>query len=1834
MTNLVKTLVRLIQEKVLDESHVSTDQIRESRYIFHGPPISIMELVFDEFLKTGGVSLSKTENEPAHKIPVLLQLPSDKIIEGNPPIGLSGKCSHDHLLNVRNDPNKKSSFLALIPPGQHSNMSVASTTEEFGISSSANTLHSTIDEWWSDGFFQNLLVHGLKAASFNEDELEEAIAIVKSAAYSLDDMDQSFGDRTDSWNLLSRIFSIPDFVGQLSNVNALALACGVPSVRDGKISAKVQLSVLSQLSSELNEGFRTGIERLQSSPLVETAPEIKSALTDFLDHIQNVCEIHTAFERSTEAFYLPDSNPILSLPAPNWWTILTTEVWIDILGDAGGGGGESSSELSLDCINSILSFPKGMPAVVEGVVELEIISRDFVAKGAQDLVSIVGGSMKSPLTLARQKSILLSDHPPSHKTPISYKCSAFGSKNATLRVISLQAWAPGIYVACRLASKISSPKKPRKSKATSPWEQNISLPGSGRYEILIFASPDTKILTANGISDDADDFDDSTGDELLLQVLKSNLSHVEVEAESKYQLEIKFKKGSNPIESCVVFITCDEAKEEGCRSEFERLIKLNRKNLEKFDAKTIVQLDRHARISTLQSWILDQEHVADSYKPLVLSDDYFSKWSHPNWNSVNGPIISNAKFLHDPRPDFSKFNPPDGFVDARQKIATYIRSTSDNAGLIESAPFGKWLLSDKVFSDLVEKYLSIYVSWLSNDRETACWIDVIAVCSRSSDGRTLERIPDAILLSPLHPLKVAWHCLAQKVLITELEGESPLPCPASSILDPDCVPDCLELSLQSPNGNQGIEKHTFLSIESDSDYWSVMWNGSRLKNISEKSNSAPFDKAMGISLGGISSGFSPAQVARALEDVSDILSAKSVISLTVSSAGGATDACNEGLANWCTKRFGKSEGHSRQNFTGQRSLEIYDIRPEASRPDQATISNLSEDTANSVRWFYCQPENSKPDIGIVAQLDSAEAEVSSVGMRSPIGFGGLLRHRVRKQLNGTFLCESRQALIPDPSGDFLADKISNCIVSLEGGSGDKLGLQFSPNVPSIGAMLQERNASFVAVSSSAIDPACFLGGWIPGTYLWDYDLPSYSHRAGDSSGYYLLSQIRESDKDALKRVLELLDHDGKELSDELVQEILIEIARRGIPTIRGMSSDDTGATGDLGLFIASRLLQDQFRTTGNENSLLPVFSGTEEDLTISIIIPVDPFRGYLADLSKSLIKDKKDLNLSRPDLLVIGVRIADSVVSIKLTPLEVKCRQTNALSVNESKDALLQAKALVSLFNELKRVSEKSELWKLAYQHLLLSMLGFGLRVYSQHEMASQNATRWAKFHEQITNEILRPTANISIDESGRLIVIDTSSSSDAKDNDGDGFAETIVISMKDAGRIVSGDAKSFYESVTKKVEKWNLIPVNTTSRIPHVKLVPDAETKPNVSENIKTTQPTAAETAREDTPSNAKNSVNISTGINLALGETKDGFEPRKLALNISDTRLNNLNIGVVGDLGTGKTQLLKSLIYQIVEDAQTNRGVKPRLLIFDYKRDYSSPEFVNATGAKVVRPSRLPLNLFDTSAIGDSLNPWFDRFRFFSDILDKIYSGIGEVQRGRLKLAVKNAYSSTSGGKPPTIYDVHAEYREIVGDKPDTPMSIIDDLVDMEIFEKNVDKTINFDKFLDGVVVVSLDALGQDDRSKNLLVAIMLNMFYENMLKTVKRPFEGTDPQLRVVDSYLLVDEADNIMRFDFDVLRNLLLQGREFGTGVILASQYLRHFKTSAMDYRDPLLTWFIHKVPNVTANELSALGFTSDLIQLSERVKTLPNHHCLYKSFGVLGEVIHGLPFYQLMNEKGL
>ncbi|WP_137136007.1 ATP-binding protein [Rhizobium sp. FKY42] len=1811
MNHLASFIRELLDEKL---EQASVGGATEIRLIFHGPPLEILTRVFDLL----GAS---TRPQP---VPILLLLPGLGPGEENPLPGASGRCDDTHLLNLRNSPSKPT-FLALVPPGQHSMRSVTSTTDQFGVAASNSGGNIPFEEWWGDEFIQDLVRQGIARCGIaNQDQREEARLLLGRAAEAADALDSERTQRSNAWRVLSRLFSASDPASRLSPGQRMSLACGMPPMDDGSLSGREQIAVLERIADAMADGFGPGIRRIRDNANPEDVPHLDA----FLAHLRQACDLPTAFERATPSYYAPTSGFALQ-DAPDWWLALTTEKWTELLTEDAGTQGD----IRMSCSNPIVHLGKGIPIVVEDEVELA-----FEAVGGEPVGTILSiergakGNEIGRVTIGEGGAAIVDGSLPGHKSPIRYTAAAEGFKPGTIKVVSLAKWQPGIFVACRLARKLTLPRKPPRSPKGSPGlEATMVVPGGGRYEILVFTAPGVRVdPTAEGTGDEVLDQAD-VSEKLAVREVRGGYYQIEVEAETSYQLDIGFEReastGAVERETCRVFISVEDVVEQGCRSEFERLIRVNRRLVDGSGSKPVVQLNRSARSASLQDWILADDAIEKSYLPIVLADDYVGSWVQKTWGTGFGPVFSLGRFLHDPRPDAAEFQPPEGFVEARREIAARIRGKGDQTGLVEAAELGKWLAGDEEFRALVERYVDSYATWLSSSPDVACWVDVAIVTTLEDDRRTLARVPDAVLLSPIHPLRIAWQAIAQGVLFeADFAGK---PCPAASVLDPDCIPDTISLSLRSPGG---IEKVDFLAVENGTDYWSVLWNGDRLGRLPSRSRIAPFGDAFGVSVGGISVGFSAAQVARALDDASGLLAAKPLVGIVVESAGGTTDACNEGLIDWCSTRYRDGSGRTPRHAAGPRLVEIYDHRDVDARPDDATIANLSEDTSNSVRWFDGQPKRATPDLGIIAQLDMSEPSAAPVNGRSPLGHGGLLRHRVRRQLPGAFLSETRQSAASSPSSSVLADKVASCIASLESLGDRRVGMRFAPNVNAVRDMLENRNAEFVAVSSSAIDPACFLGGWLEGAYLWDYDMPSYSHRAGDTNGYYLLSKVKEADREALSKVLGRLPSCA-DLGTEQVQDLLLEIARRGIPTIRGLSSDNHGATGDLGLFVAVRLLQDRFRHANRGGSLLSVLEGEGDDLGVSIIVPVDPFRNYFADLARSLGKDRRDASLSRPDLLVIGARLSGERVRIHLTPVEVKCRLGATFPATEVSDALEQARTFSHLLSAMLPHENQPTAWALGFQHLLLSIVGFGMRVYSQHPDVLGREAVWSGIHERLAAAILGPDPCVSVDQRGRLVIIDDSPRSGPRDRDGDGFEETITIGHGDAGLVVGGDPEGFYASVREKVGHWDFLPGieerEARQAAPETVRVADEEAQLAQADETEVREPMPqVDALAEPSVDLATDTVGQSAGIVLEIGTTLDSFRANELGLNISDTRLNQLNIGVVGDLGTGKTQLLKSLIMQISSSSAANRGIRPRFLVFDYKRDYSSPEFVAATGARVVKPYRLPLNLFDTASLGDVAAPWLDRFRFFADVLDKIYSGIGPVQRDKLKRAVRTAYEASSPGKAPTLRDVHQTYAELLDGKSDSPMAIIDDLIDMEIFVPDASDAVPFDQFLDGVVVVSLDALGQDDRSKNMLVAIMLNMFYENMLRVPKRPFLGEDPQLRAVDSYLLVDEADNIMRYEFDVLRKLLLQGREFGTGVILASQYLRHFKVNATDYREPLLTWFIHKVPNVTPAELSALGLTGGAADMAERVKSLKVHQCLYKSFDVPGEIVRGLPFFEL------
>ena len=1667
---------------------------------------------------------------------------------------------------------------------------------------------------------------------------ERAIQLIYEAVLAADAADQHDVSKTSAWHVIRRLWELRDS-GMLLDAR-VSLAAGFPPSEDGKVDVERKVSITEALVDKFESAdLRSAIQQLKDRAQNE---EEVNHLDAFLKHMRHKCEVVTSLKRSMPFFYAPDEIN----PAPDWWGALTLQRWESLLEEA-----VATTEIEVSCVNPLAFQMKGFVPVVRDVACIQI--RVQVPEGTGDVqVRVVrdapgGAANKREWILVGKDVLELADDAiPLHKTPVKYVVEAIGhgAGKTTAKLISLASWEPGLVVCSRTANKAKVPKL----ASGKPIETTLEMSGVGRHYLDIYTRPGVEIVSeeAQGISGD-----DNIEAARIGRVADGEYGmEVEAGGERIYEFDVQ-RPGVSKTEKFRICLLADESDAEECNSYFEFHLARNSRR-DGGRVPRAVHANSQARSAQLQGWMLDEARVGHSYYPFVLAPDYASEWRRREWSSPEDTIFSAGRFLNDPRPAPAEMQPPEVFVAARKLIAAKVRGKDGN-DLVESANLGELLVTDTEFEAAVDAYIRSYLDWLSSSPKEACWCDIGLVMGLESDRVTLEQIPNAIIVSPLHPIRFAWQCLAQRAMYL---ASRKLPCPAASIMDPDCVPDSIVLPLRDATG--GMHEVVYFSVECSSDYWGILWNTSRLDRLAKSGASAPLDREMGLLVGGISSGFSVSQVHRAMDDICEMLVAKPVIGVLVSSAAGQNNACNDGILSWGRTHFSdESSGRRSALSISASEVHVFDERGEDVRPDDAEIANLAEDTSNAFQWYSAPESTDSHDLAIIAQLETSNAAALPTKLSSSLGVGGLVRARIREQQKtggGQFICESRVAGPACISGDGIADNAAKAIARLEGWASSPMGYVFAPSINAVKKSLEK--AEFVAVSSSAVDPACFLGNWLKGTYLWDYELPSYSGRSGDSNGYYLLSSISDLDIETMRIVLKRLPECG-DLSREQLSAIVQEVARRGIPTVRGLSAGNSGAAGELGLFVATRLLQDSFRTSGGIDGLLHPWVEKDDGHHITLVIPVDPFQRYLDDLGRAIKKP----SMQRPDLFVVGLVISDSSVRCKLTPVEVKNRGGDEqMAVGLRQEALGQAKSLSNLLLALRQVySDDQEmlLWRLAYQNLIVSMIEYGFRVYSQHLAESGRAGEWSGLQSKVMEAILSSEMAVEVDDHGRLIVIDGTTNSGSRDTDNDGFSETIELSQKDASLIVRSQASALYQWMRDTLADWSLLPsMATVDAATPTQLPPPIEPTQAVvalqdasammpvtrcdgvtsqqqkSSAAELEQPQVLVPKQEMSVEATQDVTNGSsqTGLDLIVGATLDGFRPQVRHLNLGNTALNQMNMGVVGDLGTGKTQLLKSLVYQIANGEGGNRGIGPNVLIFDYKKDYSAKDFVAATGARVIKPQNLPLNLFDLSASSQAVSPWLERYRFFADVLDKIYPGIGPVQRDRLKNAIKDAYKTCEDGTYPTIHDVHRNYVTALKGGVDSLSGILGDIIDMELFAEDRATITGSDEFLRGVVVIALNDLGQDDRTKNMLVAIMLNVFYERMLKVPKRPFLGMNGDMRVVDSMLLVDEADNIMQYEFDVLRKVLLQGREFGMGVILASQYLSHFKAGATDYREMLLTWFLHKVPNVSGKDLGPLGLNDPtaLQQVAERIKALGLHECLYKTHDIAGEFVRGTPFYEL------
>lgn len=359
---------------------------------------------------------------------------------------------------------------------------------------------------------------------------------------------------------------------------------------------------------------------------------------------------------------------------------------------------------------------------------------------------------------------------------------------------------------------------------------------------------------------------------------------------------------------------------------------------------------------------------------------------------------------------------------------------------------------------------------------------------------------------------------------------------------------------------------------------------------------------------------------------------------------------------------------------------------------------------------------------------------------------------------------------------------------------------------------------------------------------------------------------------------------------------------------------------------------------------------------------------------------------------------------------------------------------------------------------------------------------------------------------------------------------------------------------------------------------------------------------------------------MQVLFGTNQANNQPIMWYPNDTD-KVFHTNTGIIGTMGTGKTQFTKSLITQLHRESKYNLERRDiGILIFDYKGDYNQDkvEFIEATNAKVYNLYHLPYNPL---AIVKTANPKpmlpLHIGNTLKETLVKGF-GLGVVQANLLKDLIMEAYEgkgivkndpSTWDKTPPTLQDVYNRYigREDV--KQDSLYAAFSNLIEFEIFEPDATKTQPLFDLLDGVTVIDLSSY--DESVQNLVVAITLDLFYSQMQAL---GHSKIDRNIRQLNKLILVDEADNFLSKDFNALKKILKEGREFGVGTILSTQLLSHFSTSDNDYANYILTWVVHNVADLNTKDVKYIFNTHTKQQEDElynKIKSLEKHYSLVK-----------------------
>ena len=1241
-------------------------------------------------------------------------------------VGPSRECNWDYALAIR---NSFPSFLLLVDPlvWDDRTYSIINATDTIGLPlPPIRAGNVPVLRNWSP-FYANVVEMAAARIGIESSVVESAIREALKDLPSLDPTQQHHLP----WEILQRIVELA--ASHAVTHNDLARACGLLPLEDNGRDFRRSRRTLERLARFLEDtGIEDGIQELKAT---SRGSGLGTELDAIGNHLRALAGSASAVVRAPSFYYFPRG------PEPSWWGTVNVEAIDEMLAEVGHAA--DPDRISVLCINRLNpSPPPGEPFLVqdEAVIEARHPGGTFQSPrilrriGRQNPVVLASASAcQGPFT-HEDASI------PSHNAPIAYLADAHGATPASAQVLSLDNYPPGGFVSCP-DSSTRRVSRPRRTRAAAPWEQQIFLRSGGLKVLRVFcASTVTKVSIAEPLEYRVD------------CPVNGGIAELRLELDEDIEIALNLSDPDHRLISAFsLSISIDEEQGETVPSQFHALVQAH----QEIKITASAARSRDSWLRGAESELLNRD---SSWRPILVT---------PGWADLR-PRLTDTRLLGglspqlDPRP---VLNPPSDLIEARAKVVNWLGSLQ--------VPIPEADLANEEVTQLATDYLRAYREWSERAPEEACWLDIVAILEPEPEQYGSQVVaahePVAVLVSPLHPIRFGWHVAAQQVLSSGLDA----PCPLAGLLDPHRCPEVLPLALTRSGGEPRWK--SYVSISCQDAMWGLFWDAGRLRDMHQHEAITELIVA-GVVPRGVQSGFTASQARKTLEEISHVLPTRAILRIGIVGSGQGGTSCTEGLITWSREPYNKGS----EELAGPRSIEVYDSRRPDSQPSSEEISSLADVTGHHVRWFSTSGATPAKDLVIVDHLGLASPVGEVHPWKSPSTEGSLVRSRIRLDRNDAELVIESRGGNAVRSEDGLLDELSQAIGQVEG-LAENLGatshIAFMPNRQVLSGELQ--TARFLAVSSTEIDPACFARSTPQtGGFLWDYELPHAVGPGEQRGGFYLLARPPEAIKRAVLSATEIVTQSSIDLD-----ALLVETSRRGIPILKRLAAGGSLARGELGMLLAVRLLQDSFRGPGR-TVRLPVF----EDGTLRMVLPVDPYVAPLERLRQGLRKANPELReATRPDLLLACIQVGgEEGTQVRLVPLEVKFRE-GIMPARDKTGSLAQAHSLGEVLHHLLRATPLNELWRICGLGFLSEILDHGFRVYGDPSVNGMSPEQWVDIHQTCLADIASGRVTLSIAEEGRLLVFDESPSSYLDDVDGDGFAETLVVSRGDGRALLEG---------------------------------------------------------------------------------------------------------------------------------------------------------------------------------------------------------------------------------------------------------------------------------------------------------------------------------------------------------------------------------------------------------------------------------------------------------------